>query len=468
LVSLTLSAFLYFTKDIYMRVTESVVLSTVSNINPPPYTFNYQNFSIMFSLMNPFTYQMFRDESVYRVEFLNDRIFQGINGGNRLMNIESCRNHTEFIGYSPDELDPYYCMTKDESFVMQGTTTSLDFRYLKIKVYPCINGTDTGVVCKPQEVIDSLLTGCSMYYNFIDTIFNPNDYDSPVSHYVNSYFTTVGKDYFKPIKAIQQKVSIISDIGFLFSSTTVQNTYQNFIIQEFMDLRKNPGGEFIEIISFWNVTEEVINRYYKRIQDVLAETGGIINLLFMLTKMLYQSYSKAIFLKETYSSINSKSNSGNLGGINKKLENNLIPSDKYNINTGNLSSTFNRIKFQGNCILKEDNTGLMMKESSLDFNYLSYRNFIAKYKTFLDPLFLLKFYVEFNLLKETMLNRKEIELLGVLSMEKSVRLGVINNIGKTNPPLKQFISSIKPEVITQKNLGAILEYVVKATEKDNA
>jgi hypothetical protein len=216
---------IYFSKDIYLRTAKAVVTSTKMNMNPGPLMFTEANFSFEFSLIHPVTYYPLYDPSIYRIEVINEQTIEGAAIGARQMSIERCSGHFQDIPgvFSEVGKESYHCMAKNESFVLQGTLSSSTNRYFKIRVYPCRNGTDPGVVCQSQEAINTLLDGTSMYFYFMNTLFDPKNYTSPTTYYSYTYMSTVNKNYFKPVLILKRKYcsKVISAFSLVMSRVSI-------------------------------------------------------------------------------------------------------------------------------------------------------------------------------------------------------------------------------------------------------
>jgi len=73
---------------------------------------------------------------------------------------------------------------KNKTYTLQGNFYSENFDYIELKLFKCFNGTEGGT-CRPQEEIDEFFQNNEMQFAFINTLFDFNDYTSPIKRFID-------------------------------------------------------------------------------------------------------------------------------------------------------------------------------------------------------------------------------------------------------------------------------------------
>jgi hypothetical protein len=155
-----------------------------------------------------------------------------------------------------------------------------------LKFYACKNGTD--IVCKSQEVIDEYLNGGYIGTNFIDTIFDPANYTTPFKYMRKDFFTTVSNLYYKEWQFYMKNVDYYTDQGMLMESEDLKKYLIFETAVEMLDMRKQDN--FSNIIFRLSNMRLSVNRKYMKIQDFLAQMGGLMNGLMVILKVILSNY----------------------------------------------------------------------------------------------------------------------------------------------------------------------------------
>jgi len=67
---------------------------------------------------------------------------------------------------------------------LAGNFYSEQFDYVELKLYKCYNSSATDT-CKPQEEIDEYFRDHEIQFAFINTLFDFNDYTSPIKRFID-------------------------------------------------------------------------------------------------------------------------------------------------------------------------------------------------------------------------------------------------------------------------------------------
>ena len=223
-----------------------------------------------------------------------------------------------------------YCLP-NEIYKLEGYWDEDSINYLYIELIKCVNSTSNNNSCKSNDDINSFLQD---YYLDI-YIENPNvdysNYENPFKREISIFYQKISFQLFKSIEFYLKPVIIYTDEG-LFSETI--ESKNNLVVGDYM----NDIG-FSDIDSIYLATISIyssnqcnqISRKYQKIQDVLAQFGGICNVLiiigFFLSKIENQFNFGFIVMNEIY---NFRYLKGNTKNISKKL-NTSFSQQKKNI-----------------------------------------------------------------------------------------------------------------------------------------
>ena len=277
--SLGLTLFFYFGKEMYYLQNPSSSRSEVYEKDPEPMIFTKETSFFMFGIEN-INGTHFMDSSIYYAS-IDQEIFNS--SGHYLVSIplESCQNYNlpsnpdlanYFITAVKVDVSNLYCM-KDEFFRNLTISGSFDSEYyinVMLSIYPCKNSTDNNNSCQSSDIINSKLNGFFAFYT-IDFVMDPGNYDNPGM--------ATGKDYYGYIMSgnVLKNSRFISntyvntDDGWFFSSVKSKK-YPTYIY----DKENILAGEDSPLVVFKlrkYHTKSIIDRKYKKLQEVLAEEG---------------------------------------------------------------------------------------------------------------------------------------------------------------------------------------------------
>jgi hypothetical protein len=298
------SAFIYFSLDLFSNNNPKLVLSIRNIFNPPKYHLSNENYGFAFGLQDINTYNQFIDEAIYqarafqktatRVPIGNTTEFQW-----DVMPLEISRCSLDkfpevfhdLFQFSP--LSDMYCL-KNNSFDIDGTFLNDHYSFLYIELHECRNTTDNiNNPCKPKEVIDEVLAGAFFAFSHTDITIDPTNFTNPNQNYNGDSYTTISNKYFKEMHHFVKQITIETDRGFLLTDTSSKVFLKDDYIKEMIDFRESTN--FLSYTFKLSTLVETYGRSYKKIQNVAAEVGGIIELISVLSIILSYFYNKAKF-----------------------------------------------------------------------------------------------------------------------------------------------------------------------------
>ena len=239
----------------------------------------------------------FVDESIYYPKILFfDRVkingdFQNVE--RRELEYEKCNIHNFGEEYQKlflkDELNNSYCL-KNYNLTLAGGYKYNRMSYFRIKLYPCLNNSNNGIVCQPQEVIDKYLKGG--YFSIItkDIGLNPSNYRLPVLPTLQDLYTTIDKQIFRDYILYYGITEIHTDVGLFFEDIKI-NRYLQFRKEVssfyFRDEKEYYDGKAMISIAFrLDDLIKVQKRKYTKLPEVFSIIGGYMQLLSTIFTLL--------------------------------------------------------------------------------------------------------------------------------------------------------------------------------------
>ena len=160
----------------------------------------------------------------------------------------------------------------------------------------CQNSTELNKTdCYPEEEINKRLSQAFVSILFIDNEINSEDYQNPISPFLNMKIlpitTSLFKNYFLEFSDIRYK----SDDNLFFNSFEETQTYKLSEINENVDLRGDNTlfkGNFNQINFIMADETKIITRIYEKISNSFATIGGLTQALIILSKTILYFWSE--------------------------------------------------------------------------------------------------------------------------------------------------------------------------------
>ena len=166
--------------------------------------------------------------------------------------------------------------------------TEVDF-----SVSVCKNKTDSAIICKSKEEIDKKLQGGFFVINYVDTIFDHNNYKEPYKYVRKNFYTSMSNKFIKSMTFWLRNVEYTTDSGIFFADEETKKFVNTEDIKEYYDMRE--ADKFIGAVFRLSYTQETIKRRYLKIPVVIAEVGGFIKGINIILSLLFYFYTKMDF-----------------------------------------------------------------------------------------------------------------------------------------------------------------------------
>ncbi len=191
---------------------------------------------------------------------------------------------------------------KNGTFELEGGIDEDVAHSIIILISLCDNKTD-GVICKSQEEIDIFFKDKGLWLYYQDDIFDISNYKQPLSK--NWKLQTIRTSSTPRILDLYfKKLIFIDDDYFFGSKENISYGFMKDITESssHFDFLKTP---VISVNIFSSKNNQKINRTYQKIEELLANIGGIINVLiifgFFITNLANQLKMQNHIMNSLYS-----------------------------------------------------------------------------------------------------------------------------------------------------------------------
>jgi hypothetical protein len=259
----------------------------------PFYYLNRTNFPIAFCLQR-YDQTVWNIDKYFKMEVLDWKAFNtNTSSVVKSYEFETCtynhfpnfdRSYLETAGVSK-----YHCL-KNQNISIGGYWDNEYIQYAIVRLRLCNNETDGGTCAPSHEIEEFFRTQIAFNIYVQDTIINPRSFDKPEQIYLLNLFRNVKLTSRKNFNVFVKHQELRSDEGFMFESN---RNYSSYSFDTFDVDEGDASSDSVTDINLYVAPSKVIYyRSYTKIQNVLANFGGISDALFIIVNLLTCYFSK--------------------------------------------------------------------------------------------------------------------------------------------------------------------------------
>ena len=355
--------FIYFFEKILSHSKPNMVVSNLIDDLPDKYYFT-DDFVFAISLQFP-NYTNYVDESIYflklyDVEYIfledNSYIFK-----EKEIPITLCSNYN--IKVLPDyfgglNLKQLYC-ANFSGYYLEGEYGQKKWRTLNFKFSKCRNFSNYNN-CLNQEAIDKYLQSGYVDIFMTDKMIVPKDFKNPTKIYGKNIFDSINGKEYMDYWIYLKRLEVQTDEGIIFEqiAKTSVISFEKTSTMKYSLLDET----FLQVILRISINKEIYDRTYMKLQEALANVGGMVKIIFTIGEILnyitkiilYRNYILQFFNMDYFKAIkNNKKNIKynklvtippliitNKNLLNLNTENNIELRDYIQINNSNINLQF--------------------------------------------------------------------------------------------------------------------------------
>ena len=294
--------FIFFFIIIYQKRDFHVSDSIIDSQTIPSFTLNASNLFFFIIGITDKNNTRFIDESIYRISAIYINQYKDSKGNIlnkeiKNLQVEKCQkekyNNTIL---NQNELNNFYCI-ENLDIDLIGAKNYKNFSFIEIQIYQCINNSDNSSICKPQEIIDDTLENGHLSIQLKNIELNPNDYNYPIQPTIQEYFSSISKYFYKNIIFLYKITNVETYTGIFYEKNNVVEDLQLDDTKEDIYYMNNKEKIISKINIRLSSSIHLQKRTYKNIFDVLAVTGGYMNILYYFFYLMSFIYNKFKFEK---------------------------------------------------------------------------------------------------------------------------------------------------------------------------
>jgi hypothetical protein len=317
LVGITFALGFYaFGKEIFLKELPTTIFSNEYRTSPERFNLTQDKFNFFIGVQNT-NVEYYIDPSIINVKVALEKYtkVKSANGDVSFkfdsvkFDTEPCdlERHFGNLGYlfKDQPLNKLLCVDPKayKQMFIEGTFGQDTYNYIQVQLSACENSTIPGSpICKSEENIKKALGGGFFVLNLIDTIYNPKNYSSVNEYILRDYFTTMSSNYFKEFTFFYRNVDYVTDRGFLIEDEVTDKFLSLENSRELIDLRISPKIFLVANIRLSNFKDKHLRRYVK-IQEVVAQIGGLIKGIILFIHILFSAYAKTEYYLELANSL---------------------------------------------------------------------------------------------------------------------------------------------------------------------
>ena len=180
--------------------------------------------------------------------------------------------------------------------------------YYGIIIERCRNSTLRDKFCNTPEQIDNFInTHVGISLQLIDHYSQVNNYDEPFKKYFYTLTNGLFNNEFATNHLNLNPARVKTHNGFFFDNINIINSY-TFEQNEKITDKTNGTGIYCAFYFWMQNRLQLYERTYKRVQDILANVGGITKAITLLAQLINTLYYKYIILLDTEKILNTMIN----------------------------------------------------------------------------------------------------------------------------------------------------------------
>lgn len=268
-----------------VTLSDSIIYPTTI----PSIDINNDIFNLAFGLENLTNLKRFTDESIYYPKvFYIEKIKE--NGefeiiSQKELNFEICQYNKieKEYQYLFENINNSYCL-KDFNLTLRGGFKFNKMSFIQINIYPCVNTSENGNHCKPQNIIDKYLS--ATYFSVLakDIGINPINFSFPTIPIAQNLYSTVDKNILNEFIMYFRITEIDTDIG-LFTRDIKKEIHLKYNKElHYFHLTKNEEYKSKkEILTAEIRLEDDIyyhKRTYTKMSQVFSTIGGYMQFIY--------------------------------------------------------------------------------------------------------------------------------------------------------------------------------------------
>ena len=307
-----------------------------------PFMIGFVNWSRTHQKLNSSYLSLTFDKNVHNT-FINKDGFYIMERISTPIKLEVCNPKIHYIGknefMNDFEYNKFLCPHNEQNLSLSGRfgDNINGYDILEIHLNKCENKSDNLVICKSNEEIDEYIKNSYLEIIYLSQSPEHNNYNYPIAEFVKNELYVVAKGNTKRYYHYFSLAEYISDNGFFFKKHKTYSFFEtdytrlDFVQEE--DQEYYSSSALLEVALTCTDRKNVYTRTYVKIQDVMRNIGGFIDLIHIIFQFICSYFSKKrmlldiinhIILEEKYEKTIAGKSSTIINNLNIDISSNNI------------------------------------------------------------------------------------------------------------------------------------------------
>ena len=166
----------------------------------------------------------------------------------------------------------------------------IDVSQITFSIFQCKNSTMNNS-CAPIEEINRVLKLAIVELSLPKSIYDFQNVENPRKRIYDYQLFSIDQHMYSKYSAILYPSILFTDHGLFFDDYQMDQTDFNSKITSFYGLRTETEESFFEFNFLFGLDFQMYYRKNQKINEVFASLGGVINILFLLGKIICLTYN---------------------------------------------------------------------------------------------------------------------------------------------------------------------------------
>lgn len=277
------------------------------------YNFDSSNYYIYFVLSSQESENILNYDEIERY-FQQYILYFDKNWGAQILKTEHCylKKNNDFMLLDSDDLvdkneqSKYRMCIKDGQKIPMGlfsdqSNSAVSIPQITYLIKRCVNSTSSNISCASNEKIDAMLDKISIQVSIPKSIYDFNDRANPRKRVYDYRYYQLDSSFCKFFSATLIPSYLMTDFGWFFDDYREDSVDFNLDYLQYETLNIGKDQTLFRYDFLIGHNKQVYFRKNPKLFAILANFGGIMNVLFILGKILCSTYN---FLLLKHSLIN--------------------------------------------------------------------------------------------------------------------------------------------------------------------
>ena len=286
-------ASLYFGQELVYRVVPKVIETERAIKNNDIIYLSKKQFLFALTLNNNFNF--INPNSYLNINLYMKTIENNIISSNQI-NLGICKlddvpNLNNDYSFTNINIENFICPKNlNNNYYIKGADKFNKYSYLELIINTCSSNK-----CKTEEEIENILNNFHLSIFYYDKIYDFRKFKDFSNDIINEFDITFTKHFYKKIEVFLGLSKIYTDVGYFFENFNKKELHTIKKTKEYIyDLNSQTKYNMTIDFKIDYIKSEIYRKYYK-IQNWIAELGGLIRAMTLLASLINYFNDKASY-----------------------------------------------------------------------------------------------------------------------------------------------------------------------------